>query len=100
MLMLMHIKIPHEPFNAFVRKGTAGKMIDKILHAIKPKAAYFTEQDGHRCAMLVVDIKSQSDIPLLAEPWFLSFNADVRFRLAMTPEDLANAHLDVVSKGW
>jgi hypothetical protein len=100
MLMLMHIKIPHEPFNTFVRKGTAGKTIDKILRAIKPQAAYFTEQDGCRAAMLVVDIKDQADIPLLAEPWFLSFNADVQFRLAMTPKDLHHAHLDVVSKGW
>lgn len=100
MLMLMTIKIPHEPFNNFIRKGTAAKTIEKILHAIKPKAAYFTEVDGNRGALLVVDMKDPSDIPMLAEPWFLSFNADVSFRAAMTPEDLAHAHLDIVSKGW
>jgi hypothetical protein len=41
-----------------------------------------------------------SDIPRLAEPWFLSFNAEVEFRIAMTPEDLAHADLDALGKKW
>jgi hypothetical protein len=27
------------------------------------------------------------------EPWYLAFNADVEFRIAMTPEDLKKAGL-------
>ena len=39
----------------------------------KPEACYFTEQEGRRGALLVVDLPDPSRIPSLAEPWFLSF---------------------------
>jgi len=100
MRMLMNVKIPHEPFNAFVRDGSAGKKLQKILEAVKPQAAYFTEQHGCRGAVLVIDMKDPSAIPSLAEPWFLTFNADCEFRIAMTPEDLARSGIDQMAKSW
>jgi hypothetical protein len=48
----------------------------------------------------VVDVKTPSDVPALAEPWFLTFNAHVEFRVAMTPEDLAKANLEGLGKTW
>lgn len=100
MKMLLTITIPHEPFNSLVRKGTAGATLGKILDDIKPLAAYFSEQDGTRGAIFVIDVKSQSDIPRFAEPFFLNFNADCRFRILMTPEDLKNAGLEDLGKKW
>jgi hypothetical protein len=70
------------------------------LEATKPEAAYFTEQDGQRGAVLIVDLPDPSKIPALAEPWFLTFEADVEFRVAMTPEDLKKAGLDEIGKAW
>ena len=43
MRMLVHVKFPHEPFNAAVRNGSAGKTIERILSDTKPEAVYFTE---------------------------------------------------------
>jgi len=100
MRMLMNVRLPLEPFNTAVRDGSAGQKMQRILEAIKPEAAYFSEQDGHRGGVLVVDMKSPSDIPALAEPWFLTFNAEVHFRVAMTPEDLSRANLDALGKKW
>ena len=57
MRMLLSVTFPHEPFNTAVRKGTAGETIDKILQAAKPEAAYFSEQDGHRGALLIVNVE-------------------------------------------
>ena len=48
----------------------------------------------------MVEVKDAGDIPRHAEPFFLNFNADCRFRIAMTPEDLAKAGLDKLSKKW
>ncbi len=48
----------------------------------------------------MVNLNSPSDVPALAEPWFLTFNAEVEFRIAMTPEDLAHAGLDVLGKKY
>jgi hypothetical protein len=100
MRVLMHIKFPLEPFNSAVRDGSAGPKIQKIMEAIKPEAAYFSEHDGHRGGTLVVNMKDASELPSFAEPFFLTFNANIEFRIAMTPEDLAKANLDALGKKW
>jgi hypothetical protein len=98
--MLMHLQFPLEPFNTYVKDGSAGQKIQKILEAVKPEAAYFTEQHGHRGGTLVVNLKDSSDVPMFAEPWFLMFSAQVEFRVAMTPEDLGRANLEAHGKKW
>jgi hypothetical protein len=47
---------------------------------------------------MIVNLDDPSKIPTFAEPWFLTFNADVELRVAMTPEDLARAGLDALGK--
>lgn len=100
MRMLLNIRFPHEPFNTAVRNGTAGATISRILEEIKPEAVYFTEQNGHRGAILVVNLSQPSEIPGLAEPWFLNFHADCQFRIVMSPEDLQQAGLEELGKKW
>ena len=100
MRMLMTVEMPHEPFNTLVRKGKAGKLLGKILAELKPEAAYFTEQDGKRGVVLVIDVQQPSRVPFYAEPFFLTFNADCRFRIVMSPDDLAKAGLDELGKKW
>lgn len=100
MKMLLTVEIPHEPFNSLVRSGQAGEIIGRILETIKPEAAYFTEQDGTRGAVLVIDVKNSSDVPSFAEPFFLSFEANCKFRILMSPEDLQKAGLGELGKTW
>jgi len=50
--------------------------------------------------MLIVDLPDSSKIPALAEPWFLTFEADVEFRVVMSPDDLKRAGLDELGKQW
>jgi hypothetical protein len=100
MRILMNVKLPHQPFNAAVRDGTVGAKLDRILQAIKPEAVYFTEQQGQRSAILIVNLPDPSKIPVLAEPWFLTFAADVQFHVVMSPKDLKKAGLDKLAKQW
>jgi len=96
----MQVKFPIEPFNTYVKDGSAGAKMQKILADLKPEAAYFTEFEGHRGGMIIVNMDNTSQIPALAEPWFLTFHASVELKLAMTPEDLARAGLDGLGKKW
>jgi hypothetical protein len=100
MRMIMLVQMPIEPFNTAVRNGTAGAKMKKIMDDLKPEHAWFSEFHGRRGGTFIVDLKSPSDIPRLAEPWFLNFNAEVEFRVAMTAEDLAHANLDELGKKW
>jgi hypothetical protein len=98
MRMMLSVTMPIEPFNSAVRDGTAGQKIGRIMEAIKPEAAYFTEQNGHRGGIFIVNVSDASQIPALAEPFFLTFNAEVQFKIVMTPEDLGKANLDQFKK--
>jgi hypothetical protein len=49
---------------------------------------------------LVVNVDDASKIPTYAEPWFLTFDADVKFRPVMTPDDLSRAGLEALGKKW
>ena len=100
MKMLIHVKFPHDKFNAAVRDGSVGKKVSRILEATKPEAVYFTEYEGRRGAIMIVNVDDPSKVPALAEPWFLTFDADVEFHVAMTPEDLERAGLDALGKKW
>jgi hypothetical protein len=100
MKMLLDITLPHQPFNTAVKDGTAGSKLNRILEAAKPEAVYFTEQHGQRGAILVVDLPDASKLPALVEPWMLLFQADIKMRPFMTPDDLKRAGLDELGKKW
>jgi hypothetical protein len=100
MRILMNVKFPHGPFNKAVRDGSAGEKMKRILDAAKPESVYFTDQDGRRSAVVVVNLPDASKIPALAEPWFLTFEAEVEFRIVMTPADLQKAGLEAIGKKW
>ncbi len=100
MRMLVHAKLPNEPFHTLLRKGKVGDLLKRIVDDLKPEAVYFTEYSGHRSAVLIVDVADPSKVPAIAEPWFITFDAEVRFHVVMTPDDLGRADLDGVSRKW
>ncbi|BEQ13459.1 hypothetical protein [Desulfoferula mesophila] len=100
MKMLLTVEFPPEPFNSLVREGKIGAVLGSILETIKPETAYFTEQNGKRGAIFVVNLQSSSDVPFFAEPFFLQFEADCKFRVIMSPADLQKAGLEALGKKW
>lgn len=100
MRMLLNLRLPHGPFNAAVREGTVGEKLGRILEETKPEAVYFTEDDGNRAVVMVVNVDDSSQVPALAEPWFLNFDADCRIRIAMTPDDLQQSGIDDIGRKW
>jgi hypothetical protein len=100
MRVLLQVRLPHEPFNTAVKDGTAATKMQRILQEQKPEAVYFTEYQGRRGGILIINVDNPSKVPAFAEPWFLTFNADCEFHIAMTPEDLVKAGLDELGKKW
>ena len=92
MRMMMEFSIPVEAGNEAARTGAFGEPFQKILGALKPEAAYFTAgESGERGGFIVFDMKDTSEIPGVAEPFFLKYNAKVKFVPVMNAQDLSNA---------
>ena len=90
MRFLVKISFPVEAGNAAAKKD-GFKVIQTILEQQKPEAAYFITDGGRRTGILIIDMKDPSDLPRIAEPWFLALNASIEATPAMIPEDLAKA---------
>lgn len=92
MRMLIQVSIPVEKGNAAIADKSLMSVVQKFIADHKPEAAYFYADDkGQRSGLVVVDMKDTSEIPALAEPWFLGLNASFKIQPVMTPEDLGKA---------
>jgi hypothetical protein len=92
MRMMMQFSIPVEAGNHAASTGGFGPAFQKTLEALKPEAAYFLSgASGERGGFIVFDMKDASQIPAIAEPFFLAFHAKVTFTPVMNAQDLAKA---------
>ena len=89
MRFLVKVSIPVESGNAAAKEGF--KAIPEILAEQKPEAAYFLAEDGKRTALLFLDMDDTSQLPAIAEPWFLAFNASIQATPVMVAADLEKA---------
>jgi hypothetical protein len=88
MRTLVRISLDTEAGNAAIKNGSLDKLIASTLESLKPEAAYFFADNGKRTASFVFDLKSASDIPSIAEPWFMAVNASVQFIPVMNADDV------------
>lgn len=88
MRTMMRVTIPVEGGNAAVKSGRLPQLMADAMARMHPEAAYFTTDKGFRTAYFFVDLKDQSQIPVLAEPFFMELNASVEFMPVMNADDL------------
>ncbi|MGC9946402.1 MAG: DUF3303 family protein [Bryobacteraceae bacterium] len=86
---MFKISMPVEAGNAAAKTGFSA--IRDILAEQKPEAVYFVTDAGRRTAFMIVHMDDLSQLPAIAEPWFLALNASIEVAPAMTPEDLMKA---------
>ncbi len=91
MRFLLKAEWPVEAGNAAIKDGSLSQTVESILDDLKPEAAYFLASNGKRTALLIVDMQDASQIPAVAEPWFLAFQASLEIVPVMVPEDLKKA---------
>ena len=92
MRCILEVSIPVEKGNEAMKSGKLQKTLKRFIDEMKPEAAYFfAVGEGHRGGIMVLDLKEPSQIPMVAEPFFLGLNAKVRIQPAMTIEDLMKA---------
>lgn len=91
MRFLMKAIMDTDRANALAKAGKLGTTIRQIIDELKPEAAYFGDDHGKRTAFIIVDMKDASQIPEIAEPWFLALNAHIEIHPVMVAADLEKA---------
>jgi len=91
MRFLLKVNIPVEAGNAAAQAGKLGETVQSILADLKPEAVYFAADNGQRTAFIFLEMQDASQIPAIAEPWFLAFNASIEMHPVMVPDDLMKA---------
>jgi hypothetical protein len=102
MKFIMKVRFPVDEGNKALSDPQFGQKMNGLLAEIKAEAAYFTTICGQRGCYIIVNMNDQSEMPVLAEPFFLWMNADIDWYPVMRPEDLAKAGpaIDAATKKW
>ena len=88
MKFLVKVTLPIEEGNAAILDGSIMEKMQKIMEDTQPEAVYFAAENGQRTQYLIVDIDDATEMPKIAEPWWLSFNADVDVTPVFTLADM------------
>ncbi|NML40255.1 hypothetical protein HHL17_23850 [Chitinophaga sp. G-6-1-13] len=74
--------------NEAIKKGRLPEIIKATVDKIKPEASYFFASEGCRTGIMIFDLKDPSEIPGIAEPFFMELNAKLEFQPVMNLDDL------------
>jgi hypothetical protein len=88
MRCLVHATLTNESGNALVRDPNFAERLQTVLGDLRPEAVYFAAADGQRSIYAVCDLASGVDIPRVAEPLWLAFNASVEITPLITMEEM------------
>jgi hypothetical protein len=102
MKYLMKVRIPNETGTKNVADPQFGMKMQEIFKEVKAETVYFTTISGCRGCYVVVNITDASQIPGIAEPFFMWLKAEIDFLPVMTLEDLGKAGPSIESayKKW
>jgi hypothetical protein len=88
MRMMMTVQFDTEASNRAIKDGSLPKLMDAALEQLHPESAYFTTHDGARTAFIVIDLQNTSDMPPIAEPFFMGLQAKIDWTPVMNREEL------------
>jgi hypothetical protein len=103
MKYIMKVKMASgEEGNKLLMDPLFGKKMQDLLKDVNAEAAYFTTICGHRGVFVIINMDDASQIPAIAEPFFLWLKAEIEFYPVMTPADLGKAGpaIEAAGKKW
>jgi hypothetical protein len=91
MKFLITATMPVEKGNQMIKHGKLSATVQSVVEALKPEAAYFGLKGGTRAMYLIVEMSDASQLPAIAEPLFLGFDAAIEAIPVMQSQDLMKA---------
>ncbi|AFD08135.1 hypothetical protein [Solitalea canadensis] len=97
MRTLLKVTLDVAAANKALMEGSLPKIMQSTIEKLKPEASYFYTVDGSRSCFFVFDLKDVSEIPAIAEPFFMQLNAKVDLSPVMNAEDLQKGLMNLQS---
>jgi hypothetical protein len=91
MRVLVRAIIPTVAGNKMVKDPNFLKNLEDYIQKFNCEATYFTDVNGNRTMVFVLDLPSPNMIPDIVEPLFQGFDANVEIHPAMNLDDLKKA---------
>ena len=91
MRVILRAMIPTIAGNKMVKDPNFLKTIEDFTKKFNCELAYFTEVNGNRTMVFILDLPSSVMIQAIVEPLFQEFDANVEIHLAMNLDDLKKA---------
>ena len=88
MRTMLRVVMPVEKGNQAIQNGTLPRVMMSAMQDLKPEAAYFYPENGKRACLMVFDMKDPSQIPVIAERFFVELHAEVTLTPVMNADDL------------
>jgi hypothetical protein len=88
MRTLLRVNLDVTASNKAITDGSLPKIMKSTIEKLHPEASYFFTDNGCRSCFMIFDLKDPSEIPVIAEPFFMNLNAKVEFVPVMNAEDL------------
>ena len=88
MRTMLRITMPVETANKAIKDGSLARTFETMTAELNPEASYFYPENGRRAAIFVFDMTDSSQIPSVAEPFFLNLDATVELYPVMNADDL------------
>lgn len=88
MRTMVTVMFDAESGNKAIKDGSLPKIVETFIERFKPESAYFRALQGKRSMQFVFNLSDPSDIPSLAEPFFMGLNAEIEATPVMNADDL------------
>ena len=88
MRTLLKVTMDAASGNKAILDGSLQKLVMEMSEKLKPETAFFYSNEGNRTCNMIFDMKDTSDIPWIAEPFFMGMNAKVELYPVMNVQDL------------
>lgn len=88
MRMMLKAQMDTATASKAIQEGRMPAVMRSTLEMLKPEAAYFGPDGGHRTAFIVFQMDDPSQLPRISEPLFREFGARVEIFPVMDQDDL------------
>jgi hypothetical protein len=88
MRMMLKAQMDTAAASKSIEEGRMPTIMHSMMDQLKPEAAYFGPDEGHRTAFIVFQMDDPSQLPAISEPLFSEFGANVQVFPVMDRDDL------------